>query len=97
MINQLQKLSKFLSSQTSAFIILIAGIAFFFPQIFEWVKGDNQTIVLGIIMLTMGMTLSKKDFEILLLKPFDICIGTIAQYTFMPLIAFSLLHFLHLP
>lgn len=97
MIKQLQKISAFLSSQTSIFIIFIAIVAFFTPKIFDWVKGDNQTIILGIIMLTMGMTLSKKDFEILLLKPFDICIGTIAQYTFMPLIAFLLLHFLNLP
>ena len=97
MIRILQKFSSILSSNTSIFIISVAIIAFYIPQLFDWVKGDNQTIVLGVIMLTMGMTLSKKDFEILLLRPFDICIGTIAQYTFMPLIAFSLLHFLNLP
>ncbi len=48
-------------------------------------------------MLTMGMTLSAKDFQILFQRPFDILVGTLAQYTLMPLIAFSLIHLLHLP
>ncbi len=97
MIRKIQQISAFLSSQTSIFIIFIAVLAFFVPPLFDWVKGDNQTIVLGVIMLTMGMTLSKKDFEILLKKPFDIFIGTVAQYTFMPCIAFLLVCSLNLP
>ncbi|MBQ9244839.1 bile acid:sodium symporter family protein [bacterium] len=97
MLKSLQKVSGFLSSKTSIFIIVIAIITYFFPDIFTWVKGDTQTIILGIIMLTMGMTLSLKDFEVLLKRPLDIGIGTFAQYFFMPLIAISLVHLLHLP
>lgn len=48
-------------------------------------------------MLTMGMTLSKKDFKILAQRPFDILIGSVAQYTIMPLLAFGLVHLLGLP
>ena len=97
MLKTIQKISGFLSSKTSIFIIIIAIITYFSPNIFMWVKGDTQTIILGIIMLTMGMTLSPKDFKILLKRPLDIGIGTFAQYFFMPAIAISLVHLLNLP
>ena len=31
-------------------------------QLFGWVNGNTQTIILGIIMLTMGLTLTPQDF-----------------------------------
>lgn len=86
----LQRISAILSNHTSIFIILIAIITFFFPNIFVWVKGDIQAFVLGIIMLSMGMTLTSDDFKILISRPVDILVGALAQYTLMPLIAFSL-------
>lgn len=61
----LKKLSDILSSKASLFIILTAVVTFFFPQLFAWVKGDTQTIILGIIMLTMGLTLTDADFRAL--------------------------------
>ena len=93
----LQKISSFLSGQTALFVIAAAGLAFFHPTLFLWVKGDVQTAILGFIMLTMGMTLSAKDFEILAKHPVDIFIGACAQYTLMPLLAFGLVHFFNLP
>ncbi|MBO7441520.1 MAG: bile acid:sodium symporter family protein, partial [Paludibacteraceae bacterium] len=68
----------------------IAVITIFFPELFSWVKGLTQTLILGFIMLTMGLTLSLNDFKILLSRPLDILIGTCAQFTIMPLIAYSL-------
>lgn len=59
-------------------------------QLFGWVKGDTQTIILGIIMLTMGLTLTPEDFKLLAKRPGDILIGSVAQFTIMPLVAFSL-------
>ena len=97
MLKAAQKISAFLSSKTSIFIIIIAVITYFFPDIFMWVKGDTQTVILGVIMLTMGMTLSTEDFKILLKRPLDIGLGTFAQYFFMPIIAISLVHLIHLP
>ena len=80
----------FMTKHTSAFIIAIAVITIFFPELFSWVKGLTQTLILGFIMLTMGLTLSFNDFKILLSRPLDILIGTCAQFTIMPLIAYSL-------
>ena len=92
-----QKISRFLASYTSPIIVLVAAITFVYPDLFRWVKGDVQTLVLGIIMLTMGMTLSTEDFKILAKRPLDIFIGAAAQYTLMPLIAWLLVKVMNLP
>ena len=93
----LQAISKVLTSYTSPVIVGIAAVTFIYPPLFCWVKGDLQTVILGIIMLTMGMTLSAEDFKILAKRPFDIFIGAVAQYTIMPLIAFAMVKLFNLP
>lgn len=60
-------------------------------------KFTSQSIILGIIMFSMGLTLTTQDFKILAQRPFDICIGAIAQYLIMPFLAFTLTRLLHLP
>ena len=97
MLSFLQKTSRILANQTAFFVILVGLAAYFYPPLCQWVKGASQTIVLGIIMLTMGMTLTKDDFRILAKRPLDIFIGACAQYTLMPLLAWGLVHFFHLP
>lgn len=93
----LQTASQWLASYTSVFIILTAVWAFFFPGTFAWVQQDNRpSIILGLIMLTMGCTLTANDFKILFSRPLDIFIGAVAQFTLMPLIAWSLTRIFHL-
>lgn len=92
-----QKVSDWLAKWTPAFVAAIAAVAYFFPGSFVWVKGYTQTIILGFIMLTMGLTLTSNDFRILASRPLDIFIGMIAQYTLMPLIAWTLAYVLNLP
>lgn len=95
-ISALQWVSRWLARYTSYFIIAVAIITFFFPHIFDWVRGTTQTIILGIIMLTMGMTLTTDDFKILARRPLDIFIGAVAQFTIMPCVAWVLVHVFHL-
>lgn len=87
-MNTLKKVSKFLSKNTSVFVIAVAIITFFVPSLFTWVRGTNQTIILGIIMFGMGLTLTTQDFKVLAQRPLDIFIGALAQYTVMPLLAY---------
>ena len=96
-MDKIIKISKVFSDQTAIFVLIVAGIAMFKPDLFYWVKGSSQTAILGFIMLTMGMTLSSDDYKILSKRPFDIFIGAIAQYTIMPLAAWALVHFFELP
>ncbi len=86
----LLKISRWLSTYTSYFIIAIAVITFFVPEIFLWVKGNVQSCILGFIMLTMGLTLTMQDLQVLASRPLDILIGTCSQFTLMPLLAWTL-------
>ena len=75
-MNLLLSISRWLARYTSAFIILIAVIAFFLPDTFAWVQqGQRASVILGLIMLTMGCTLSTEDFRILLSRPIDISLA----------------------
>ena len=97
----LQKVSKFLSDYTSIVVIAIAVVTFFVPGMMSWVnhklfvdfasnKFTSQSIIIGIIMFSMGLTLTTQDFKILAKRPFDICVGAIAQYLIMPFLAFGI-------
>ena len=90
------RLSRWLSTNASLFIIAIAVLTFFLPEIFLWVRGTTQTVILGIIMLTMGLTLTTNDFRILARRPLDILIGACAQFFIMPCVAYLLVKVFHL-
>lgn len=83
-------LSALLAKYTALFVIGIAVVTYFVPELCSWVKGNAQTIVLGIIMLSMGMTLGSNDYKILAKRPFDILVSAIAQFTIMPFLAISI-------
>lgn len=96
MIKFLQTISHWLANYTSPFIIGVAVVTFFFPHLFDWVRGNTQTAILGVIMLTMGLTLTTNDFKILFRRPIDIFIGACAQFIIMPGVAYLLVHCWHL-
>ena len=96
MIGILQRVSSWLATYASPFIIGVAIFTFFVPITFEWVRGTTQTVILGIIMLTMGLTLSTNDFKILFSRPLDILIGACAQFLIMPCVAYLLVRVFHL-
>ena len=85
-----------MANYTSAFVIAIAVFAFFLPHSFDWVRGTTQTVILGIIMLAMGLTLTTEDFKILARRPLDVFIGTCAQFIIMPGVAYLLVRVWHL-
>ncbi len=90
MIQTLKTTSQWLAKNASAFIIAIAIVTFFVPQLFTWVHGTTQTVILGLIMLTMGLTLTTQDFRILAKRPWDIFVGACAQFLIMPCVAYLL-------
>ena len=96
MLRFFQGLSRWLANYTSIFVIGVAVFTFFFPHTFDWVRGTTQTVILGIIMLTMGLTLTTNDFKILAQRPLDVFIGACAQFIIMPGVAYTLVHVWHL-
>ena len=92
MIESLKTVSKGLAQHASLFVTGVAVLTFFVPELFVWVRGTTQTVILGIIMLTMGLTLTTQDFKILAQRPLDILIGACAQFLIMPCVAYLLVH-----
>lgn len=88
----LQTLSAWLARHASPFIIAIALITFLLPEAFEWVRGHTQTCILGLIMLTMGLTLTTDDLRIMARRPADVLVGACAQFIVMPGVAYVLVH-----
>lgn len=89
------KIAKGISKYFGVIIIICMVMGFVEPSLFSWVLqkvfGQSMiTILLGIIMFGMGMTLSIDDFKIVLKRPLDILKGTAAQFIIMPLLAVGL-------
>lgn len=90
MLRTLTWLSNMLAKKASLFVILVAVVTFLIPDLFSWVRGNTQTCILGLIMLTMGLTLTTQDFKILAQRPGDILVGALAQFVIMPCVAYLL-------
>ena len=90
MYSYLVKVAHWLSTYTSYFIIAVAVVTYLIPELFTWVHGTMQSSILGFIMLTMGLTLTMQDMKVLAARPWDILVGTCAQFSLMPLIAWTL-------
>ena len=88
-MKSLEKLSAFISKYMAIFVIAIATIALFEPLTFKW-AAPKVTILLGVVMFGMGMTLRIRDFKLVFQRPRDVFIGALAQFTIMPALAWLL-------
>ena len=94
--NALSRLSSVLTKYIGMIIICFSVIAFFWRDGFAWTT-NYTSIFLGVAMFGMGLTIHIGDFKVVFTRPKEIIIGFVAQYTIMPLIAWGLSVFLHLP
>ncbi|MGP4060233.1 bile acid:sodium symporter family protein [Halobacillus sp. H74] len=86
-----------LAGKYFAFLVIgVALIAFFIPEPFIGL-GAYITILLGVVMFGMGLTLKPVDFKLVLNKPIPVIIGVAAQFVLMPLVAFMLAYLMNLP
>ena len=84
-----ERLSAFISKYMAVFVILVAAIALIAPWTFKW-AAPKITILLGIVMFGMGMTLRLRDFKLVFQRPKDVFVGALAQFTIMPALAWLL-------
>jgi len=75
--------------------LLMSTIAYLFPQAFIDLK-PAIVYLLGMVMFSMGITLTVKDFYLVLKRPRVIFLGSLLQYLLMPLIAWLLSRMLDL-
>lgn len=92
----LQKIGKFAGNTFAIWVLVAAGLAIWIPEYFTWI-GSYITILLGIVMFGMGMTLKLDDFKLILQHPKGVVIGIVSQFVIMPLLAFALAKVFNLP
>lgn len=88
-LNSLIKVSQFAGKTFAIWVLVFAAFAFFLPAQFTWIA-PYISILLGVIMFGMGMTISAKDFKEVGRHPLKVVIGVLAQFIVMPLLAFAL-------
>ncbi len=95
-LKALASLSAFFGKTFAVWVILFACISYYYPQGFTFLA-PYISILLGIVMFGMGLTLSAKDFSEVFTRPIDVLIGIVGQFAIMPLIAWALCKVLGLP
>lgn len=86
----MKKLCHYISEYMGVLVLLSAIAALVFPEVFSRVKPTVINPLLGVIMFGMGLTLRADDFRIVFSRPKDVVIGCLAQFTVMPLLAWTL-------
>ena len=92
----LARISNFAGNTFALWIIIFVILAYFLPQGFTWIA-PHISLLLGIIMFGMGLTLSVDDFKAVFKQPKNVLIAAVTQYTIMPVIAFLLAIIFKLP
>jgi BASS family bile acid:Na+ symporter len=92
----LTSLSNFLGKTFAFWVLVFAAFAFYFPEQFKWLA-PHISLMLGIVMFGIGLTLKASDFSEVFKHPVAVAIGTIGQFTIMPLLAWALCLALQLP
>ena len=90
MLEILRKITRFFSTYMALIVIAMATLALFVPSSVSFIKTSYVNTLLGVVMFGMGLTLKPSDFRVVFTHPKDVCIGAVAQFTIMPLVAWML-------
>ena len=71
-------------------VLVVAAGSLLWPDVFGVIKTAWISYLLGVVMFGMGLTLNLHDFKIVFTRPRDVIVGCIAQFTIMPILAFTL-------
>lgn len=86
----MKQLCKLISDYMGLLVLLTAVAALLWPSVLNHVKPTVINPLLGVIMFGMGLTLKIDDFRVVFSRPKDVVIGCLAQFTVMPLLAWTL-------
>ena len=96
-MSRVEKLFITLANFFPVWVALGACLALWNPSTATWFQPTWIPLFLGIIMLSMGLTLSLEDFLRVIQVHRSIALGVGLQYTIMPILGFSLGVLLSLP
>jgi BASS family bile acid:Na+ symporter len=95
-VRHLETISRLAGRYFALWVVLISVIAYLLPGGFTWIL-PYITLLLGVVMFGMGLTLEPVDFRLALTNPRPVAIGVAAQFVLMPLIALGIALMLRLP
>ncbi|KAL3155679.1 hypothetical protein ABBQ32_012705 [Trebouxia sp. C0010 RCD-2024] len=95
--SEFAKVSAFLTSYFPVWVAIACVAAVVHPPSFLWFKKDFVTAGLALTMLAMGTTLSLEDFQNVVKAPGRVMLGTVLQYTIMPMMGFAVSRLAGLP
>lgn len=94
-VSRIAAFSAFIGKTFAVWVIIIAIMAYYMPDLFK-VLAPHVSLLLGIVMFGMGLTLRARDFSEVFTRPFDVVVGILGQFVIMPLLAFALCKVLNL-
>ena len=86
----IKKLFHYISEYMAILVLAAAVLALLFPSALQVVRPTVINYLLGVVMFGMGLTLNLHDFKIVFSRPKDVIVGCLAQFTIMPLLAWTL-------
>ena len=92
----MEKISSLVTKNMALLVVAVAVVGIIFPASFKWVA-PKISMLLGVVMFGMGMTLRVEDFQEIFRRPRDVLIGLLAQFSIMPLLAYVLAKIFQLP
>ena len=86
----MKRICHYISEYMGVLVLASAVVAMAFPETLQQVPTKVINYLLGVVMFGMGLALNLKDFKIVFSRPKDVIIGCLAQFTVMPLLAWTL-------
>ena len=84
-MEKFSRISDKITQNIGLIIVIFSVVAYFVPDYFSWMT-NYTTIFLALAMFGMGTSIEADAFKKILKNPRDIFIGSLAQFTIMPLI-----------
>lgn len=88
--SQYEKIVELLTTLFPVWVILGTIIGIYKPSMVTWLETDLFTVGLGLLMLSMGLTLTFEDFRRCMRNPWTVGVGFLAQYLIKPMLGFAI-------
>lgn len=86
----MKTIAHFFSRFMALIVLAVAALALLVPSSGLWISLKAVNYLLMVVMFGMGLTMKLDDFKVVFTQPKDVLIGCLAQFTVMPILAFSL-------
>ena len=86
----LRKVSSIFGRYMAVIVVAVTLLSLFVPSSSLWIQTSWINPLLMLVMFGMGLTLSIRDFIPVFTHPKYVLLGTVAQFTIMPLLAWGL-------